>query len=1003
MSKAIMYGTFVKYGMRIYRAATYLQWGNSENIIGACVMCNPGIAALEARGLYIHGPINEGREFIGVIKPDEAILHVIKFVEKLYQGEKLEGTLYIYNLFSLLDAPSTIFELESAAEEVNREVLFKGYRDYILNSDKIPWTLLAWGCDNRKAVYKQKVKWLNYIKKNNIPYFGIEAVEYPGYVSLRQQGNVSMGKYMNALLKEFKLKNLTLKGSDNKLECKDDQAREIKRLKTLNKIFDFIQEKKKITPEEIAKGNINLLEAKQYKMVLAKCNEALKLDDRYLPIYIQRAQALEELKEDVEAVKTFGEALIKTKEKALQYLYDAKLAEYRGEKEKAKENYLKTLDAVESSQKESINNINVLYYIYFTLGKYLEKIHNYEEAVQYIDKAIELRKTVELSEFREQIARKLWVPTQSINALQHRDHGQSEVMEAKDIKIPSENVVNGECNDDTNTKASLSANKDKWFEIKKKLDSLIGLENVKRELYSIMNYLNYERDRSQVLNLSEQNLSYHFMFTGNPGTGKTTIARLLGEILVQAGVLTKGHVVEVDRSKIVGQYVGQTAVLTGKAIESAMDGILFIDEAYSLYRSENPNDYGIEAVDTLVKAMEDNRGKLVVILAGYSREINKLMQANPGLKSRINVQINFEDYTEDQLLLIAKKMAGEKYYEMDESAVEAFKEKIRRLMVDTSFANGRTVRNVVEDAIREKAYRTVVSKASQEELKKLSAVDFGSISQEVKEREVNSILGELNKLIGLKEVKASVKEMIDFIHLQKRRKELGYRNEEITLNMVFTGNPGTGKTTVARLISRLFKEIGILKRGQLVEATREDLVGEYIGQTSSKTLDKIKEAYGGVFFIDEAYTLAQGGDNDYGKEALATLIKEMEDNRDKLMVILAGYTEEIEELLNLNPGIKSRVGFTIHFPDYSPDELMEIFKIYCLKNDYILEEKAERFLYNVLKELYSSRDKSFGNARLVRQLFERIRMKQANRIMTEELAVGTSKEVITIKEEDICQ
>jgi SpoVK/Ycf46/Vps4 family AAA+-type ATPase len=1005
MSKALVYGTFVKYGRGIYRSATYLQWGNSEKLIGACVLCNPGIAVLEARGLYIHGPINEGREFTGVIKPDDALIQIIKLVEKLYEGEKLEGTLYIYNLFSLLDAPIAIFDSVITDERINREVLFKGYCDFILHSYKFPWTLLAWGCDNRNAVYEQKLRWLKYIKDRNIPVIGIEAVEYPGYLSLSGYGQVISEKYIEALVNEFRLKNLSLKMKEIIIEENCDQTIEIKRLKTSDRLFGFIHEKKAITPEELIKRNISLLEEKQYKKVLNNCNEALKLDDKYLPLYIQRAQALEALKEEVAAVKTFGEALIKTKELSLQYLYDAKLAEYRGEEEKAKENYLKTLDTIKSSQNKSINDENVIYYLYITLGKLLDRSHNYEEALQYFDKSIEIRKTAEALECRELAAKKLNSLTQRIDASEGKDFEQNELIIAKEIEALQETIISGEYTEGHNAKidANLSLNNEAWLDTKKKLDSLIGLENVKRELYSIMNYLNYERNRSQILNLSEQNLSYHFMFTGNPGTGKTTVARLLGEILVQAGVLSKGHVVEVDRSKIVGQYVGQTAVLTRKAIDSATDGILFIDEAYSLYRSENPNDYGLESVDTLVKAMEDNRGKFVVILAGYSREINKLMQANPGLKSRINVKINFEDYTEDELLLMAKKVATEKYYEMDEDAVEAFKEKMRRLMVDSSFANGRTVRNVIEEAIREKAYRTIVNDVSEAELKRLSAIDFGVSPQKVKEQGIESILKDLSDLIGLREVKASVKEVIDFVQLQKRRSELGFRNEEITLSMIFTGNPGTGKTTIARLISRLFKEIGILKRGQLIEVTREDLVGEYLGQTAAKTLDKIKEAYGGVLFIDEAYTLAQGGENDYGKEAIATLIKEMEDKRDKLMVIMAGYTDEIDSLLSLNPGIKSRVGFTIQFPDYTPEELMDIFKKCCSENDYVLESAAEKLLGSLLKELYTSRDKSFGNARLVRQLFEKIRMKQANRIMIEGIAVGDNEEVITIKEEDIRQ
>ena len=995
MSSAITYGTFVKCGAGIYRSATYIQWGNSENLIGACVLCNPGIAVLEARGLYIHGPINEGREFTGVIKPDDAVKQIIKFVEQLYMGENLEGTLYIYNLFSLLDAPFTVFQSDCTESKINRGLLFKSYSDFSMYSERFPWVLLAWGCDNRSEVYKQKIKWLNYIVKSKIKHFGVEAIEYPGYLSPRMQEQWRSEKYIGDLLKVFKAKKLSLKTKIVPPKEQVHRIKEVKRLKTTKGMFNFIHEKKPITIEVFVEENVRLMQENQFSKIINNCNEAIKINERSLAIYIQKVHALEAMGERLTAVKALGEALVKTKDLALQDMYDAKVSEYHNEIEKAIMSYRKAIDNIADASEQSTSNKEIQIYLYNSLGKLLCNAEKYEEAMLSFEKSIEIRRNNEAEEYRKQVHDKIRVSMQTGALVQTNNEtefliedkeSQRQAIEISELPDTKEIEVN-----------------DNWIKLKEKLDSLIGLDNVKRELYSIMNYLKYERNRSQILNLEEQNLSYHFMFTGNPGTGKTTVARLLGEILVQAGVLKKGHVVEVDRSKIVGQYIGQTAVLTTKAIDSAMDGILFIDEAYSLYRSDSPNDYGIEAIDTLVKAMEDCRGKFVVIFAGYSREMNKLTQMNPGLKSRINVQINFEDYTDDELLLIAKKSALEKHYIMDDGAECAFIDKICRLKVDNSFANGRTVRNIVEDAIREKAYRIGTNKVSEEELKTLSSLDFRTESNEQEQKGFNEILKELYNLVGLKEVKIAVKEILDYMQLQKKRSELGFRNEDVTLNMIFTGNPGTGKTTIARMIAKLFKEAGILKRGQLIEVSREDLVGEYVGQTAAKTLDKVREAYGGVLFIDEAYTLAQGGDNDFGREALAALIKEMEDCRDKLMVIMAGYTGEMEDLMNLNPGLKSRFGFTIQFQDYNPEELLEIFKSCCASNDYILESAAEETLRKKLVKLYASRDKNFGNGRLVRQLFEKIRMKQANRIMGKEISRESVKEIITIKEEDLIQ
>ena len=206
-----------------------------------------------------------------------------------------------------------------------------------------------------------------------------------------------------------------------------------------------------------------------------------------------------------------------------------------------------------------------------------------------------------------------------------------------------------------------------------------------------------------------------------------------------------------------------------------------------------------------------------------------------------------------------------------------------------------------------------------------------------------------------------------------RTKELVIVNENAqSYHFMFLGNPGTGKTTIARIVSKIFNAMGILKKGQLVEVTRADLVGQHIGETGIKTLDKIKEAYGGVLFIDEAYSLNSKSESDFGKEAISTLIKEMEDNRDRLLVIMAGYTDEMKELQNMNPGIKSRIGFTVKFEDYNPTEMIKIFNDFCAKGNYKLELNAEWKLFRIFKYLYDHRERNFGNARLVRQYFQQV-------------------------------
>lgn len=516
-----------------------------------------------------------------------------------------------------------------------------------------------------------------------------------------------------------------------------------------------------------------------------------------------------------------------------------------------------------------------------------------------------------------------------------------------------------------------------------KLNSLTGLKDVKLEVDRIVRLIKFEKNRSEILNIeSKSSQSYHFAFYGNPGTGKTTVARLLGDIFFYLGVLEKGHLVEVDRSNIVGQYIGQTAQLTKGSIEKAMGGVLFIDEAYSLARGGNDsNDFGPEAIDTLIKAMEDHRGNFIVVLAGYIAEMKNLLKLNPGLKSRINIEIEFSNYSDDELLTIAKKIAGENYYTLSEEAEKSFMHKIDIQKVDDNFANARTVRNIIESAIREKAYRTGDMRLSKEDMSLLEPIDFGdNLKYELVD--IDSIMEQLNNLTGLKEVKEIINKVINFIKLSKKREEMGVKSTPLSLNMIFTGSPGTGKTTVARLVSQILKSIGILKKGHLVEVTREDLVGKYIGQTGPKTLEKIKEAYGGVLFMDEAYSLCQNSESDFGKEALATIIKEMEDNRDKLVIIMAGYTNEMNQLVNLNPGLKSRIGYFIEFSDYKPQELFEIFINFCKSENYTISNEAEDKIKYVFDNIYNNRDRNFGNGRAVRQIFENIKIQQAERVIS---------------------
>lgn len=255
----------------------------------------------------------------------------------------------------------------------------------------------------------------------------------------------------------------------------------------------------------------------------------------------------------------------------------------------------------------------------------------------------------------------------------------------------------------------------------------------------------------------------------------------------------------------------------------------------------------------------------------------------------------------------------------------------------------------------------------------------GSEAQDDTDR-LKSILRELDGLIGLDRVKELVREIQAFVEVQRRRAEAGLIAEPLVLHMIFKGNPGTGKTTVARIFGKLFREMGVLEKGHLIECERADLVGEYIGHTAQKTREMVKKALGGILFIDEAYALARGGEKDFGKEAIDTLVKAMEDQKDSLILILAGYQREMEYFLRTNPGLRSRFPIHIEFPDYTPDELLAIAELMVRKRQYRLSGEAQELLTKYLRE--ASLDVvSTGNARFVRNLIEKAIRRQAVRLV----------------------
>ena len=512
--------------------------------------------------------------------------------------------------------------------------------------------------------------------------------------------------------------------------------------------------------------------------------------------------------------------------------------------------------------------------------------------------------------------------------------------------------------------------------------SLVGMDAVKKELVSFYNLARLEKLREQQLGVSaDSGRGYNFVLYGNPGTGKTTVARIIAKVLYSLGIRKNDHFVEVDRSKLVGEHIGETAQLVSNAIQKARGGTLFIDEAYELYVKDSSSDFGREAIDTLLKDMEDHRSEYTVIIAGYrSQMTNMLNLANPGFRSRFNYHIDIPDYSDDELVAIARKMAGARSYSIEDGGCEALRKRISRERIDETFGNARFVREVLEKAELNLASRLASMKNfSQRDLTVLTAADINP--EQTENNSLEKLMDQLEGLIGLSQVKMCVQELVDQILVQKEAERRGIRGDfgTGTLHMSFKGNPGTGKTTVARLVGKIFAEMGVLKRDDVfIEVSRAHLVGQYQGHTAVKVQEAVRSALGGVLFIDEAYSLVSGPGDTFGREAVDTLVAEMENHRDSLMVILAGSSSDIDCFLEENQGLRSRVPRDLFFADYTLDEMVQIFLLQAQKDGFSVEENAIDDLYQLLAE--KSRTRDFGNGRGVRNVYEAVKRAQSSRM-----------------------
>ncbi|TDD50769.1 AAA family ATPase [Saccharopolyspora elongata] len=519
------------------------------------------------------------------------------------------------------------------------------------------------------------------------------------------------------------------------------------------------------------------------------------------------------------------------------------------------------------------------------------------------------------------------------------------------------------------------------------LADCVGLDSVRRELDLVLAEVRAAKLRREA-GMPGAVRPRHLVFTGAPGTGKTTVAGVLGRTCADLGLLSSGHLVVVDCADLAGRHVAEAATGVQRALDRAMGGVLCIEDAGTLARPgidvDRARNQGV--IDALLAGLQSRSADLLVVLCGPDAAVNGLLKATPELAACFPKVVRFPDLTDEQVVELFERKAAAAGFALGDGVPEKARAVVRTARRDAAMTNGRLAVNLLERAVSLQSRRILADGvvSADESLHRIEAVDVPDTPVEPVHADLPADpLAAIDGLIGLESVKREVRLLVAEAEADRLRRGAGLPLAARTRHLVFTGNPGTAKTTVARLVAAVYAKLGLLSSGHLVEVSHADLIAEYIGQTAPKVRAAVERARGGVLFVDEAYALTPpDGRHSYGPEAIAELLRLMEEHRDDLVVIAAGYESRMTEFLRTNPGLASRFPSVVHFPDYDEAELVEIFESLASTAGFTVHEGVRAEVRRILRA--TSRDESFGNGRVVRNLLDRAIALQGERITAAE-------------------